>query len=266
MSQDSKAPTVLYKYRPFNADTLSCLTRNVLWFASPKTFNDPFDGFVAAPKKREYEELKTVLGHHTSISNPFGDREFGFNLLDKIKNEGTASAITTFRSSEAVTEEELEQKIKSRGVFSGSTTATNQLMWSHYSQNHQGLCIGYEIDYSKMDYAHVRKINYPLTDDREVLMDTDLYNEELAIEKLLTCKSRHWEYEEEWRLILKEELATNIKGQEMPLIGEVHEIIFGMRMPDSHRETIHKIAKSKTFKKAIPKYRKFELDIKLYKA
>ena len=50
----------------------------------------------------------------------------------------------------------------------------------------------------------------------------------------------------------------------MPLVGEIHEIIFGMRMSDSHRETIIKIGGAKLYKKAVPKYRKYELEILPY--
>jgi hypothetical protein len=262
-------PAILYKYRPINENTLSCLVREVLWFASPDTFNDPFDGYLESPKRGEYEQFTTALGANLSNANPFGDKEVGHALVQQVQKDGTASAVTTIRSYDFELQGKLEAEIKRRGVFSGSSTPRNILMWSHYANHHQGVCIGYRVDYSALAPAYVRQVRYPSTDDREILEHADLANEDCAIDKLLTYKSKLWVYEEEWRLILKDKLEPGAQGCEVALQalpGKIEEVIFGMRTPQRHIDTLLKILGPKSFKKAVAGYRKYQINILDYSA
>ena len=264
MSDNSDVPAMLYKYRPFNERTLKSLADNTLWFPSPDTFNDPFDGFVAVPKKRQYEAFKTRLGQNQYVGNPFGDCEITTALLDIVKSDGTATAISASSLPEFKAEDELEKRTKSRGVFCASAADDNILMWSHYAAEHRGLCIGYEIDYEKLTFADVFEVKYLESDDRDVLEPDDLVDAGTAIRKLLTIKSHHWGYEKEWRLVLKSQLADGSTGEEQPVPGVIKEIIFGMRMPKDQRLLIAGIANGATLKKAVPQYRRYGLQMLSY--
>jgi len=266
MPDNSDVPAILYKYRPFNERTLKSLADGTLWFPSPGTFNDPFDGFVAVPKKTEYVAFKTMLGQNQYVGNSLCDCEITTALLEIVKSDGTATAITASSLPETMAEDELEKRIKSRGVFCASATADNILMWSHYSAEHRGLCIGYEIDYEKLKFADVFEVEYLESDDRDVLEPNDLFDAKTAIRKLLTIKSHHWGYEKEWRLVLKSPLANDASGEEHPAPGVIKEIIFGMRMPEEQRLVVAGIANGATLKKAVPQYRRYGLQMLPYKA
>ena len=86
----------LYKYQSFSINTLSSLSNNYLYFATPNQLNDPFDiASVSLEKLLENLEINKMDFRTCSLS----------------KNND------------------------------------NKLMWSHYAQEHTGICIGYKISY-----------------------------------------------------------------------------------------------------------------------
>lgn len=261
MSDDSP-PEILYKYRPIDDNTLSCLTRNVLWFANPETFNDPFDGHLQLPIRGELEAVTAYMGANLVAGNPFGDVTIGDAIARRLHDEGTAAAVLSIRPSAFAAQAEIALKLRRRGVFSGSETPTNILMWSHYADRHRGICIGYRMCYKDMSDAYVRRVKYSDNDDREVLDPVELTDPDRAIEKLLTFKSHLWKYEKEWRLILKDKLSDSEKGRERPLVGEVAEIIFGLRTPARDVTIVRRIAGAKSHKLAINAYSKYKLEIR----
>jgi hypothetical protein len=52
---------------------------------------------------------------------------------------------------------------------------------------------------------------------------------------ILFIKVKDWGYEKEWRLTYDE------GNKEEPLPGDISSIIFGLRMPDEHKNTIKNI-------------------------
>lgn len=269
MDCSPEKPPILYKYRAFNSNTLSCLVRNVIWFASPATFNDPFDGWLALPKSDE-----TPASNATFIVD-----------LPTMSLEGTPNQSITHESDDESTRSAVERlhlgslpfqvlknteaKLKHRGVFCVNTDPKNILMWSHYADQHRGLCIGYRFDYEKFtDIAYIKKVDYPESDDLDVLTENDLDYTDSAVNKLLTKKSMLWVYEDEWRFILRQTLSTDEKGcaQPLPPYGQVEEIIFGMRMRADDRDVIAKLVPTNVaLKVAHAAYRRYQVNILGYR-
>jgi hypothetical protein len=52
---------------------------------------------------------------------------------------------------------------------------------------------------------------------------------------MLFSKAKDWAYEKEWRLTYDE------GDKEVPIPGDISSIIFGLRMPDQHKNTIRNI-------------------------
>jgi hypothetical protein len=65
----------------------------------------------------------------------------------------------------------------------------NPVLWSHYSDKHQGVCLGFEVDEQS-----VRPVSY--VDERPALQ---LPATQETMEQLLYTKYRDWSYEEELR-------------------------------------------------------------------
>ena len=75
------------------------------------------------------------------------------------------------------------------GLHCFSKTWRNPVQWAHYSNNHKGLCLGFDVP----DHL-LEKVKY--VPDR--LDHNGELNEELVL-KLLRTKFEHWEYEKEHR-------------------------------------------------------------------
>lgn len=252
-----KPPELIYKYRPFNANTLTCLVRNRIWFASPATFNDPFDGFVSFPREGEAYAIDQAISNKSSPNYA--------HLNQRIDDEGTRGAVDSLKVSTFNPWDGIDALVKRRGVFCANAERDNILMWSHYADEHRGICVGYEFDYEKVsDYARILRVKPSQSDGIEVITDFDLSDQAAAVEKLLTRKSSLWSYEKEWRLILKEGLPESQLGCEKCIDGHgrIKCIIFGMRMPDAQREAIASIfSRSIDLMEARPAFRCYGVKI-----
>lgn len=69
----------------------------------------------------------------------------------------------------------------------------NKLMWSHYTQEYSGICVGYKFLYLP-SYVGKSKVKYQNTN----LAEKDIFNDILDY---WTVKSEDWEYEQEVRLL-----------------------------------------------------------------
>jgi hypothetical protein len=85
---------------------------------------------------------------------------------------------------------------------------TDLLMWSHYTQQHQGICIGFSVsdgairdpEGGKPD-GGIHRVNYPDDDAIPALGGDDNNARTNSLVRALTTKSRHWAYENEYRLL-----------------------------------------------------------------
>lgn len=259
MIKTETPPSLLYKYRPFNVNTLAGLVQKHLWFSSPENFNDPFDGYLWLPKADDINALDEAL------INP--DSKHHDSVKKAMANEDTLAAVTIIKMPTSNQHETIEQQVKRRGVFCANVDRDNILMWSHYADQHHGLCIGYRLNYEALkSYADVNKVRPQPSDDIPAITDEELSDEALAVDALLTRKSRLWSYENEWRLILKEPLPEHKKGCERTIDGQIEEIIFGMRMPDVHKKVIEQLfrASDVSLKQARPAYRRYAIHIRDY--
>lgn len=97
-------------------------------------------------------------------------------------------------------------------------------MWSHYGDQHRGLCIGYSIpddvrpDLHRISYGGSRLVQASAVGR---MLDGDSAARAQVDEAVLLRKAAEWRYEKEWRLIGPRGLHDS------PL--ELEEIVFGMR-------------------------------------
>jgi hypothetical protein len=126
---------------------------------------------------------------------------------------------------------------KNYGVSCFSTDPRHILMWSHYADSHKGICIAFDKDIlvdslkeynenvkmSKIDYVNnVPVIDINIIDNKITLSD--------EIEKVITSKLKHWDYEKEVRIYsLIEEFKNSriFKFDKKAIKG----VIFGSKCP-----------------------------------
>jgi hypothetical protein len=113
------------------------------------------------------------------------------------------------------------------GVFCASATNSNQVMWTHYSADHSGICVGIRTRRFDKLFHRVRyRPDAPTISVWEYVND----NVKLFAELSLT-KSERWAYEEEWRTL-------DYPGA-MSSPGVVDQVVIGARStPEVRQEVI----------------------------
>lgn len=192
-------PTHFYKYRPIAGSAEKYLERtllaNEIRFAFPHEFNDPFDCSVVYGQHEGSED--EVVADFLDLARRVGATASEIELRAQAARM-LADPMRDPRSPEACREMERMYAFFLRGrigVYCASAISDNILMWSHYAQNHEGVCL--QFDASIGPFSQAQKVAY--THLRPHLGWKD--GEDAKLDKTLLVKSSHWEYEQEWRII-----------------------------------------------------------------
>lgn len=87
------------------------------------------------------------------------------------------------------------QLAKNRGLLCFSKKWTSPLLWSHYADSHQGICLGFDFpDKFLKEVIYISKRPPP-----DKLKSKSLVVREKEMEKILATKFSHWRYENEVR-------------------------------------------------------------------
>lgn len=208
MPEELSIPAKLYKYRRFDVAALNMITDHGLYFANPRSFNDPLDCELAiepdiGPKKMA-DLLKALFGperedhwHHDIASSVHYASEHG-----DIKVPGDAREYLKRMLAESIGNQ-IRKEFDTRGVLAFSATCESVLMWSHYADEHRGICI--EFDTSELPHNQLSNVRYD--GDRSVKA-SDVYAWKLggdesaakrAFDTHFYSKAPDWHYEQEWR-------------------------------------------------------------------
>lgn len=255
-----KIPERLYKYRAFSNRTLDALIADQIYFADPGTFNDPLDTkptldtdidadalaailarlveqrisaeMTAAAKTIRYSGPKTI-SHIAAHSRRRAEQVVAEIRYHATNPEYDIEDPARFLFGQYVEDELLRRYGK--GIVSLAERANCPLMWSHYGDQHKGVCIGYSVparaagDLHKISYGGSRLIAASAV---AAMLDGDEEARRKVDDAVLTKKAIDWRYEREWRLI-------GPRGpQDSPL--EMEEVVFGMRCSHTVKFTIVK--------------------------
>ncbi|MGE6213478.1 DUF2971 domain-containing protein, partial [Comamonas aquatica] len=156
------------------------------------------------------------------------------------------------------------EEIQNKGILSLSEVPDNILMWSHYSDQHRGICI--ELERKKDNDLSDNNITLPvryslkkpiITIDEHSSASGD--DEKEIRRSLIYTKSIDWNYEREWRAVKDE------GNKAYKLNSKIKTIIFGTKTPEHSIKTIFelltKIKKEVRFRKARLKDDDFGIEI-----
>jgi len=219
------------------------LSHNELFFPSPNLFNDPFDSnfpFHYDEFTRE-EFIKYWTDRFKSENTQISDSKAAKRALDLYGECRTPEGIKKIiKWQEDILQELRGNKI---GIFSMSGNCSSILSWAHYSQSHEGFCIGFDkeklthfvnSDYS-LDLGEVEyKEDYPIIN----VYKTD---EHEKITMLFWRKSIEWKYENEHRIIWYD-------GANKTLLidsGIISVVILGCRIKQENKDRIISVIKSR---------------------
>jgi hypothetical protein len=193
MSDTVNKPKKLYKYEAFTERSLQKLKGQVIYFGSPKKFNDPYDcaltPIITPPTDSEVESIRTSF-----LNQPFSQKP-----ISAFRTPSTKDLRGIFlRSSEGAIKD-AQERFAARGISCFSEVNDELLMWSHYGGQHKGFCL--EFDTSHPPFEKMRKVKYstemPRIDVATLLIRRDFE----AVMDLFSTKSTSWAYEREWRVL-----------------------------------------------------------------
>lgn len=225
-----------YKYLPINR--VSYLDDEMMRITQPEDLNDPFECLPQQPSDEEMDKMiknitDKLLTPEKSEAQIRKYKEIIQGYRDDLKNKVQGNLLDKIFS------DSYKKINKEMGVLSLTKNWNNTLMWSHYSQSHQGFCIGFDPNHAFFDdYLSTDKTVSRLTREvtysqKRVRIPMELNHKPLELEPFLT-KSKDWEYEEEIRVIATLNLAQKVIKQELKNIfliklphNTVKEIIVG---------------------------------------
>jgi hypothetical protein len=232
MTIESKLPKKLYKYRKFNASTLRLISQAEVYYANPEVFNDPLDcrpvilvdTDVPTLEKVCYRMLVLARGKGKALASMRNHRYMSTEYGDFRKD---AAAIYCYTQN---LREEIKgllyDEMTTRGVLSLAARWDCPLMWSHYADEHRGVCIEYDVADHKCD--RLSKVDYSTSGEIKV---SDLFEWKVrgstsagrAIENaFFYAKASQWRYEREWRDVVKK---SGVDDAPLTISG----VYFGLR-------------------------------------
>jgi hypothetical protein len=195
-------PVRLYKYRsiPHHKNAriqrklrhplVQLLLNNELWMAPTVSFNDPFDGRAGYDIVERGDELRQIMNAHARRLAA----EHGLSTDVRVDEEVVQHPERLVR----VLEADHERMRNILGICALTTDAHNPLMWSHYADEHRGICI--QLDAS-CDLRNLFPQPVEYSNTYPVMADIFRPRAERADVLPFLRKSEHWSYEKEWRLV-----------------------------------------------------------------
>jgi Protein of unknown function (DUF2971) len=202
-------PRRLYKYREFGINTLRLLSEAEVYYANPLSFNDPLDSrpeievdvplsdLVKTCYRMLLERLATDEAKKKIYEFRYLSSEYGDYKTDKdAENHYVRSLVRCIKDS-------LNALYGKFGVFSLAKKWNCHLLWSHYADNHRGLCVEY--DASDNACFDLRKVRYGTSRSVKIseLFAWKVSGSKLAensvFETIFLAKAPAWRYESEFR-------------------------------------------------------------------
>ncbi len=184
------AQASLFKYFSDTTRNLEMIKADKMWYSAPCNFNDAFDCDISIDEKQIIADIMQIDPKPRVGSTEWKRRR------DDVKRE-----LRTFRSI-------FENFKKSTGVTCLSESDDSLLMWSHYANNHRGMCVEYELmEINKQ--LQFTPVPVVYSNQRACFgtldMETAGNDATKALIHSLTSKSNDWSYEKEWRIIREKE-------------------------------------------------------------
>jgi len=253
---DSQTPKKLYKYRPFGINTLNMLAAPSIYFSSPDSFNDPLDCRPEIEIDLDNDLLEEVLNRLRNYKPHLQLKSY--TRMSRENNDGMDSHSVRRLSLKQSLTINLHDKMCDKGIVSLAESWQCPLMWSHYADQHRGMCFEYDI--TKSDLIPPKKIDY---DGKRCIKASDLLEflngSESARDKIehtfFFTKASQWRYENEWRIV------ADYQG-EAPLPFKLTSIYFGMRCELVAASAVMNLIKSRriSFYWAYPREDQFVLE------
>lgn len=186
-------PKKLYKYSWLSNYTIENLENRQMYLSIPDEFNDPFDTFEIGTSMKEQmpKGLEEMFGFSESAIVNSKLKEKLPDIIHYGYNSENFGEILGLRNGIGVC------------CFT-ENSPDNIIMWSHYANQHRGICLEYDFSQREDIFQRLHPILY-----RNHYIDMELsshsrYSRDgfmFAMIQTHLTKSKEWEYEMEWRFL-----------------------------------------------------------------
>jgi hypothetical protein len=206
----------------------SVITRSQLFFADSANFNDPFEMSPALYRPKEFKSL----------------------LESKWRVDLSSDAMKQVFEQLRIKQHE---KLRKFGVCCFTEACDNIVMWTHYADNHRGICLLFSTDYKF--FNNIKDVQYV---PRRPQMPLFERKDPARLFELTRTKLEMWSHEKEWRLF-RQHRERNYKYPASALCG----VIFGCRCTASDRDLVARLAQDRkvTYYEARMSQYEYELEV-----
>jgi hypothetical protein len=189
---------MLFKYRNLSDSSNNLCPRTMeiielgrVFIPSIEKLNDPFEKLITFTTDQTISSIKGL----TSPENIEKAYKIDPSLADWLKE-----TLEGCKEIESQTREiaRLSLELHSAGVYSLSEVNDSIIMWSHYAQNHEGVCIGFDRK-DLENTGNLIKVKYVKKAPKELTKT----NRRSPAKYFHKHKYFQWSYEKEFRLILE---------------------------------------------------------------
>ncbi|MEZ8023938.1 DUF2971 domain-containing protein [Vibrio sp. 1F255] len=231
-------PKELFKYRDFGKYSVLSLLNKGLWIPKPSQLNDPFDAQLKLSKSDvNSKQFKEALSHFMSSSLNSKEEVLDPEFIDSLFINGKPNDYLKDKVNQFC--RFWDETSDSVGILSLSEDPISTTMWSHYGDEHKGICLGYDPEILAPESPNgagdwLRKVTYK--NEIDIVRNAYLlfamtgmsnchYSLMELFYRMLSTKSSDWEYEKEWRF-----LCPDIGGCVYKLnIDAITSVTFGLR-------------------------------------
>jgi len=243
-------PIELFKYRDFEKYTILSLLNKGLWIPKPEQLNDPFDAQLKISDEDVSIELfKSSFSDYQKWFKDKHNKQIKYQDFELLFDNGKPNS--HLKEKVSLFRQFWDAQSESMGILSLSEDPESTTMWSHYGDNHTGICVGYnpqklfpKSPNGSLDW--LRKVSYKR--ESEIIRNayllyakTGMCHSHVAtmelLFKMLTTKSMDWKYEKEWRFLAPEKGNSLFKLE----VEAISSITFGLRTPVETKTAISHI-------------------------
>lgn len=218
-------PQKLYRYRSVTRDSMNYrlneIENGTIFLSHPKDFNDKSEArthlntndLANYHKKQHFEEEFKDKLSKKQFAEIFDDSEWYKKLMDfSAKQDAVKNPERVNQEIEKVVWKTFENLVEEMNILtrkmiriaSFTTDFDNLSMWDRYANNHQGICLEYDIEHLANIYQRNRLFpvfyKYKMADMLRAVV-SEKYSKFHFFEFIAMHKTKYWSDENEWRLI-----------------------------------------------------------------
>ena len=229
------ARKLIHKYRHFDAAGfhVRLLSHGELFFASPTSFNDPFD--CALPlrlDKASPEEAIPLFAEEAKRQRPSLTDEEALEIAREAVEGDTGYTLQELQALTEIGRKRIGELFR---ICSMSADPGNLLMWSHYSDNHRGFCVSFDWDKLSASLGSDSRGGFYVSYSPKMpALVPGRMSERDVVWQAITTKYQCWDYEEEYRFYC----SADIPAVHVVPEGVIAEVTMGCEISMAHRDLL----------------------------